>query len=69
MDVQRIERYLEGFGWGSWLGAELGRVVAFQLNPRNQLVMQNPAVVGIELPAKRRVKLLSRQLLTRVLKT
>jgi hypothetical protein len=30
-------------------------------------VEQNPAVVGIELPSKRRVKLLNRQL-TRVLK-
>jgi hypothetical protein len=52
---------------GGCLGTELGRVVAFQLNPRNQLVEQNPAIVGIQLSAKRRVNLLNRQL-TRMLK-
>jgi len=67
LDVQRPERHLEGLGWGSCLGAELGRVVAFQLNPRNQLVEQYPAIVGIKLPAKGRVKLLNRKL-TSVLK-
>jgi len=60
LDVHRPERHLEGLGWRSSPGAELGSVVAFQLNPRNQPVEQNPAVVGIELSTKGRVKLLNR---------
>jgi hypothetical protein len=60
LDVQRTKRHLKVLRWRSCLDTQMGCILAFQLHPRNHPVDQNPAIVGIELAAKGRVKLFNR---------